>query len=91
MTVEELRRSLQDQYGLHTKWPDRLHVDADTFAHVCESIFNRAVENTDPDCGVNCNLKVGGYYIIDNLALGPHRGIMYKDVEISLRKSENGG
>ncbi len=91
MTVQELRKSLEDQYGLHTKWPDRLLVDADTYANVCDFVFNRAVENNDPERGVNCNMRVGGYYIIDNLGLGPHRGIMFKDVEISLRKSENGG
>ncbi len=84
MTVQELRQSLHDQYGMNTKWPDKLFVDADTYANVCQAIFINAVE--DPD---RCILKAGGYYFIDNISLGPHKGIMYKEVELILRTNEH--
>ena len=69
MTTEELAHKLSIDYGLNN-WPPFYEVDAETYANVCHYTFNH-LANFHP------SLKV-------TVSIGPHHGIMFKNVELIL-------
>ena len=71
MTAEELIHKLNIDYGMH-KWPPVYEVDAETYANVCHYVFNM-LANYFTD------LKV-------TVSIGPHHGIMFKNVELILEE-----
>ena len=78
MTTNELIDQFNTEFGLN-EWPQSYEIDAETYAHVCQSMFNWAIQN---DTLVwNGNEKLALIYI----ALGGHNGIMFKNVELILR------
>ena len=70
MTSNELRSAFNETYGLG-EWPKSVIVDHETYANVCQDVFNYKIE------GDNTKL----YAEID---LGPNNGIMFKNVELIL-------
>ena len=69
MTSNELRSIFNETYGLG-EWPKSVIVDHETYANVCQDIFNHII-NED-----------GGPWV--HLGLGPNNGIMFKNVELIL-------
>lgn len=74
MTVEELTKFFNDTWGL-TRWPPNWEVDAETYANVCQEVFNRASKY----------LQVLDDNYIINVVVGPNHGIMFKNVELILK------
>ncbi len=69
MTVQELANKFNNEFGLD-KWEAKYEVDAETYANVCQFIFNR-----------NTKLKMNG--IIDvHIVVGPNNGVLFKNVEL---------
>jgi len=86
MTIEQLRRMLNTNYGIDTKWPNKLVVDHETYASVCQHIF----EHYDDDSVLFWDSIKDGEREPDILTiqvmLGPNRGILFKGVELILLK-----
>lgn len=70
MTPNELRNYFNTKYGMNEPWPDKFKVDADTYAQVCQEIFNHVVDGIDRP--------------FITIAIGPNNGIMFKNVELIL-------
>lgn len=71
MTSNELRIQLNNTYGLG-EWPKSIIVDHETYANVCQDIFDNVVD------------KKSGPWI--SITLGLNNGIMFKNVELILVK-----
>ena len=70
MTADELSSNLNSIYGLK-EWPRTFTVDHETYANCCQFVFNRIT-------------PVIGGLPWHSVALGPHRGLMFKDIELLL-------
>lgn len=79
MNAEELRHKLEDEFGLNS-WPQQYKVDAETYAKVCQSIFSNSSIKSEGDIydHIRGIVKV-------KIALGPHDGIMFKNIELILK------
>lgn len=71
MTADQLRQAFNTRYGAEKPWPKLFHVSPETYADVCQSIF----EKHAPEIKSNKYAEI---------ALGPHNGIMFKGVELIL-------
>ncbi|HYV52397.1 MAG TPA: hypothetical protein VE971_03800 [Candidatus Eisenbacteria bacterium] len=81
MTAEELRSHFNNTFALG-KWPDTFEVDSETYGNVCQSFFNWAVDNQDHWTDWDNKTLI-------HVALGPNNGIMFKDVELILKRNNN--
>lgn len=80
MTADELRKYFIETYGISIAWPKTFEVDHETYANCCQEIFN----NFDfKDWSNMTGIKDVMFYTI---ALGPNRGLMFKNVELILKK-----
>ena len=70
MTADELAHLFNTEFGLHDQWPRSYKVDGDTYANVCQRIFEYAI-------------KTGPYREI-TIFIGPNNGIIFKNVELIL-------
>jgi hypothetical protein len=70
MTTNELKEKFVRNYGFKHPWPPSYGVDADTYACVCQAIFDRQVILGTPS--------------FVHVAVGPHGGIMFQSVELLL-------
>lgn len=77
MTTEELRIKFIYEFGLG-EWPRTYEVDAETYINVCNSIFEWAEKD-------QLVAEITGVIFI-RIALGPNRKIMFKNVELLLKK-----
>ena len=79
MTATELIRHLNEAYGISKPFPDHLEVDAETYANVCQHVFDShhyaAVDKT-------------GKKSIE-IQIGNNNGILVKGVELILRSSHD--
>lgn len=76
MKADELIRYLNDTYGIGQRWPQTLEVDAYTYAHACQAIFEKNVEQ---------HKVVSGGVMIMPLAVGRvNFGIIFKNIELIL-------
>lgn len=73
MTASELATELSDKFGM-SKWPDHYEVDAETYANVCQHVFD----------GLVVDGNFGTFKRVKGLSLGQNNGIMFKNVEIIL-------
>ena len=71
MTADKLRMEFNEKFALGN-WPEKVLVNAETYANVCQYIFDHIACRVDDE-----------YY---EIALGPNRGLMFKNVELILRK-----
>lgn len=74
MTSAQLREELNSKYQVD-RWPWRYEVDHETYANVCQDLFDRKLMQADDQ----------GLVII---ALGGNGGIMFKNVELILKRSK---
>ncbi len=76
MTSNQLRDLLNKEFGID-KWPSYYEVDADTYANVCQTLFQDGVnkaEHWNNYCWI-IPVYVGNY----------NNGIMFKNVELILK------
>lgn len=79
MTAQELRNKLNDEFGIHKLWPKTYEVDVETYGYCCQEIFNWLVGHRLPVViGRDSN-----YY---HISLGPNKGLMFKNVELIIKK-----
>ncbi len=74
MTPNELRNKFNDEFGLD-KWPEIYEVDHETYANVCQELFNSKEPHT----------IVASYISMINITIGPNKGIFFKNVELILK------
>lgn len=74
MTVEQFKRMLNSNYGVEKNWPARLMVDADTYANVCQAVFENNIN------------KINGPGV--SVEVGPRNGIKFKNIELILNSNE---
>lgn len=72
MTVEELRVHFNNTFPPDKQWPDRYEVDAETYANVCQFIFWKKAD------------MLSTHFI--EVAIGKYGGIMFKGVELLIKK-----
>ncbi len=70
MTANDLRKHLNETYGMDKQWPALLRVDADTYAQCVRAIIDNAATRVFD----------GGVFIYT----GPHGGPLFKNVELIL-------
>lgn len=75
MTAEELKIQLNNVYGITKEWPDHLEVSADTYANVCQHVFDRGQEKDFTD-----RKDIKRF----TLSFGVNNGLMFKGVELIL-------
>lgn len=81
MTVETLNDKFNFLYGLYNNWPKTYEVDYETYANVCQFIF----DSTKIEDFAN---MIGKEDVLwRTIALGLNNGIMFKNVELILKKS----
>ena len=76
MTAEELRKKFNRAFGLE-KWPKTYAIDHETYANVCQFIFESKIRNNE-------EVAFQGDINEVLIALGPNNGIMFKNVELVL-------
>jgi hypothetical protein len=76
MNSDELAAHFDNEFGL-TEWPKVYYVDAYTSASVCQAIFNWKVTE-------GFYAKRGTKEVFIEVAIGPHNGIVFKNVELIL-------
>lgn len=77
MTANELIDKFNNEFGLST-WPETYEVDANTYANVCQLIFESKLDYDD-------YMSIDKYRVV-NISLGKHGGIIYRNVELILVK-----
>jgi uncharacterized protein YeaC (DUF1315 family) len=81
MTTAQLKSIFNNEFGLG-KWPDKYEVDHETYANVCQAIFNWLVETGNAQ----------NYPCLEQdkeaISLGPNNGIMFKNVELILSRKQ---
>jgi len=75
MTTQDLRTHFNHSFGLG-EWPESFSVDPDTYAHVCQTVFDHLVDKLVVQ-DLNGANRVA-------VSLGPHNGLMFKNVELLL-------
>lgn len=80
MTVIELTDFFNKEYGIEREWPKVKEVDHQTFANVCKFIFDYESKAVDPVFRLSNGSRA--YTVF----LGQYGGIMFKNVELLLRK-----
>jgi len=82
MTPNELRKVFNDHYdknGIEKSFPSPYEVDAETFGLVCQEAFNR-LEKQATEFYENPDIT------IIRIAIGPNNGIMFKGIELVIKK-----
>ena len=79
MFAHELKRYFNDTYGLDNPWPSTFGVDAETYGHCCQEVFNYLREYD------NVGILSNGVKVV-RISLGPNKGLMFKNVELILEK-----
>lgn len=90
MTAQELRKLLNDEFGLG-QWPNAYEVDHETYANVCQDIIEHKFnEDTLFWNTVEDGIREWDFKII-SIAVGMNKGIMFKNVELILRSEGRDG
>jgi hypothetical protein len=69
--AEELIQYFNNAYGIEREWPKTFEVSAELYGRCCQTIFDR--EN-DKELAIKL------------IKLGPNRGLMFKNVELIIRR-----
>lgn len=71
-SAEELRREFNETFGIKN-YPKKVLVNHETYANICQFIFDRIADKVEN----------GPFY---EIALGINKGIMFKNIELILKK-----
>ena len=77
MTTDELRNKMNNDFGL-SEWPKYMYVDSETYANVCQNIFDTKADNISFTSGER-------FIKIVKISLGVHHGILFKNVELLIK------
>lgn len=80
--VEELREYFNNAYGLEKEWPKTFEVSAELYGRVCQTVFDWHIRN------LLCVMIPGRGYNIARVAVGQNGGIMFKNVELLIKKEK---
>jgi len=87
MTADQLRRVLDNEFGLK-KWPKTYQVSPETYANVCQQVFEKQFEQEDLYWDTNDMSEQKSDVKILSIAVGKaNKGIMFKNVELILVRS----
>lgn len=81
MTTKQLIDHFNQNYGMFKTFPETFEVNHETYANVCHSLFLLKREEL-----VAVGIEPIKYYT--KVALGKHNGILFKGVELILKKRE---
>ncbi len=73
MTAQELRNHFLVSFDISNKWPTTFEVDAETYANVCQEIFNNKKSYEK-------EYYSDGWFA--RIAFGNNNGIMFKNIEL---------
>lgn len=76
MTLEELRNKFNNEFGIE-KWPKTYEVDSDTYANICQGIFDYKIKDENRM-----------YPFLIEVTVGLNNGIFFKGVELILLKTK---
>jgi hypothetical protein len=76
MTAQELIQKLNKEYGIESRWPTFLEVDGETYANICQFIFDDKLKRVPYICKT----------VIIPIAIGETGGIFFKGMEIILKR-----
>ena len=79
-TPDELRKHFNKTYGISVQWPKTFEVSAELYGRVCQEIFEHNL-NYDFDELTDDTLAI-------DVVLGPNKGIMFKNVELLIKKDD---
>lgn len=81
MKAAELKEKLNNELG-YNPWPKSYEVDAETYGNCCQDVFN---STTFTDWA---NITGRKNILWRTLALGPHNGLMFENVELILKREK---
>lgn len=88
MTSNELRKLFNDKFG-NEKWPKTYEVDHETYANICQDIFDHHVQSKTMFWDSVENAKDITDFQVIGIFLGlTKNGIMFKNVELILKSRE---
>jgi hypothetical protein len=79
---EELIAYLNNTYGIDKEWSREFEVSAELYGRVCQALINKA--KADRDLYFNWIGLVNAV----SIAIGPHNGVMFKNVELIIKEDE---
>jgi hypothetical protein len=85
MTTEELRIKFNNEFGLG-KWPETYEVDTETYANICQSIFEHQAKTVNMYWDVIEDGEQKPDIKTVAISLGRSNGIMFKNVELILKR-----
>ena len=85
--VEELREYFNNAYGLEKEWPKTFEVSAELYGRCCQAVFDK-----EGDKELYWDVVLDGeskpWIIMKSISLGPNRGLMFKNVELLIKKEK---
>ncbi len=88
--LDELRQYFHNAYGMETEWPKTFEVSAELYGRACQFVFDQQDLTKELYWDVVKDGKPQEWLIMKNISLGPNRGIMFKNVELIIKKETNG-
>ena len=84
MTADQLRRILSNEFGTG-KWPKTYEVSPETYANVCQQVFEHQFDQEDLYWDTNDMSQQKSDAKVLSIAVGKaNKGIMFKNVELIL-------
>ena len=77
MKAKDLKRKFNEAFGLD-QWPKTYPVNHNTYANVCQFIFESKIKNDE-------HIAFQGNVTDVAISLGPNNGILFKGVELILQ------
>lgn len=91
MTTEELRKFFNDNFNLN-QWPTTYEVDHETYANVCQFMFEYKSKTSGMYWDTVENGKEKSTVEVVAIGIGmTNKGILFKGVELILKKQETAG
>lgn len=80
MRVEEFIQYLNSTYGPDKEWPDTFEVSPELYGRCCQYVF---------DAKVKSGISSASYREVHIISVGEHNGLMFKGVELIIKREEN--
>lgn len=81
MKSDELKSLFNRIFGLNP-WPEKFEVDAETYGNCCQEVFDYIMNHNKDQVLMSSSFDEFAITVI----LGPNNGLMFKNVELILRK-----
>jgi hypothetical protein len=87
MTYDQLLLKLNNEFGLE-EWPTTYEVDVETYGYACQAIFNKIEKERIMFWDVVIDGKQRPDIEVVTITIGPHNGIMLKNVELIITQTK---